>query len=266
MKELNLIGGPFQHAHSSTWWKHAKEITWLKNVYKSDISVYVDNAIVRGIADHFQGEKYAWLLESRVFHGMTDWVKSNIEQIKKTYKYVFTHDESLISLAPKTFKFVPGNGYWIETPEIHEKTKLLSMISSNKNITVGHRKRHMTIQKYASKMDLFGHGFTEIKDKEQGLNNYMFSIAIENDCYDTYFTEKILDCFATGTIPIYWGTKKVCNYFNSDGIIFLDDINIGSLTKDIYYEKMDAIKDNFERVKELEIPEDYFYKIYIEKA
>ena len=59
MKELNLIGGPFQHAHSSTWWKHAKEITWLKNVYKSDISVYVDNSIMRGLADHFKGEKYA---------------------------------------------------------------------------------------------------------------------------------------------------------------------------------------------------------------
>ena len=36
----------------------------------------------------------------------------------------------------------------------------------------------------------------------------MFSVCIENDVYDTYFTEKILDCFATGTIPIYKGTKN----------------------------------------------------------
>ena len=77
----------------------------------------------------------------------------------------------------------------------------------------------------------------------------MFSIAVENAVYDTYFTEKLTDCFATGTIPVFYGSKKVIKkYFNPDGVIFLDDnFDISTLTEDLYYSKMDAIKDNFER-------------------
>lgn len=260
---VNLIGGPFQHAHSSTWWKYAKNINWLKNSQEADISIYVDDGIVRGLRDNFKGEKYAWILESRCFHNLTNLIKENADQLIFTYKYVFTHDESLIKLNPDVFKFIPGNGFWIENPKICDKTKLLSMISSNKQITGGHKKRHLTIQKYINRMDLYGRGFKEIKTKEEGLNDYMFSIAIENDNYDTYFTEKVLDCFATGTIPIYWGTKNICKYFNPDGIIFLDKFDIDSLNRDMYYQKLEAVKENFERVLELEIPEDYIYKKYL---
>ena len=39
-------------------------------------------------------------------------------------------------------------------------------------------------------------------DKSQALNDYMFSVVLENDQYDDYFTEKILDCFATGIVHI----------------------------------------------------------------
>jgi hypothetical protein len=103
----------------------------------------------------------------------------------------------------------------------------------------------------------------EIENKEDGLKDYMFSISIENDTYDTYFTEKILDCFATGTIPIYKGTKKIVEHFNSEGIIFLDDINIDKLSPELYYSYMDAIKDNFERVKKLYTLDDWIYNKYL---
>ena len=51
----------------------------------------------------------------------------------------------------------------------------------------------------------------------------MFSIAIENASYETYFTEKLLDCFATGTIPVYYGAPDIGDYFNKDGIIDLSE-------------------------------------------
>ena len=60
-------------------------------------------------------------------------------------------------------------------------------------------------------------------DKEDGLCDYMFSVAIENGEYETYFTEKILDCFATGTIPVYLRAPDIENHFNMDGIITLSD-------------------------------------------
>ena len=46
---------------------------------------------------------------------------------------------------------------------------------------------------------------------------------MENSIAELYYTEKIIDCFLTGTVPIYWGTKRITDGFNKDGIIMLDD-------------------------------------------
>jgi hypothetical protein len=90
----------------------------------------------------------------------------------------------------------------------------------------------------------------------------MFSIVSENDKYDTYYTEKITDCFANGVIPVYWGPSDIGDYFNTDGIITLnDEFDISSLTPDLYYSKLDAIKDNMQRLYTLEGADDMLYRL-----
>ena len=51
----------------------------------------------------------------------------------------------------------------------------------------------------------------------------MYSIVIENSKYSHYFTEKILDCFISGTVPIYWGSPSISRFFNEKGIIQFHD-------------------------------------------
>ena len=75
----------------------------------------------------------------------------------------------------------------------------------------------------------------------------MFSIAIENASCKTYFTEKLLDCFATGTIPVYYGAPNIGDYFNKNGIIDLSEEF--DVSDEIYYSKMDAIKENLEKLR-----------------
>ena len=61
----------------------------------------------------------------------------------------------------------------------------------------------------------------------------------------------------------FYGCKGVTEYFNEDGIIFLDDdFDLSMLTKDLYYSKMDVIKDNFERSINFPVAEDYLYLNY----
>jgi hypothetical protein len=92
----------------------------------------------------------------------------------------------------------------------------------------------------------------------------MFSVAIENASYETYFTEKIQDCFATGTIPIYYGSPDIGKFFNTDGIILLnEDFDISMLTLELYYDKLEAVKDNLERVLSFPVNEDYIYQTYL---
>lgn len=74
-----------------------------------------------------------------------------------------------------------------------------------------------------------------------------------------------MDCFATGTIPIYHGTPEVGKMFNENGIIILDDrFNFEDLTPELYFSKMDAIKDNFERCINHQTSDDFIYERILE--
>jgi len=90
---------------------------------------------------------------------------------------------------------------------------------------------------------------------------------MENGVYDSYWTEKITDCFATGTIPIYWGTKskRLFDFFKSDGIIILESLKeqeiMESLTTELYESKLKAVHANLERVKDMKIADDYLWDI-----
>jgi hypothetical protein len=92
----------------------------------------------------------------------------------------------------------------------------------------------------------------------------MFSVTIENDSYPTYWSEKILDCFASGTIPIYYGSPDIGDYFNMDGIILLNnDFDVMKITKKDYYDRIGAVKDNFNRAMKYDVIEDIIFEKWI---
>jgi hypothetical protein len=169
------------------------------------------------------------------------------------YRMIFTHDESICDNR-RFFKIPPFFSQWIhgEDVKIHDKNSLISMIASTKDMCEGHRYRNEVADSFSQKVDLYGMGRkNSLENKVDGLKGYMFSIAMENACYDTYYTEKLLDCFLTGTIPIYWGSRKISDHFDINGIIFLDDFDISSLNQDLYLSKMESIRRNFEIARSL---------------
>ncbi|MCM1500557.1 MAG: glycosyltransferase family 10 [Clostridium sp.] len=58
-----------------------------------------------------------------------------------------------------------------------------------------------------------------IKNKFEFQKKYKFSIAFENSSTSGYTTEKILQAFAAGTIPIYWGNPHIERDFNQKAFI-----------------------------------------------
>ena len=259
--KFNLVGDTFNYIDApkcSVSGKSSQFTEWVDD--GGDGTFYIDDAINYGINDKKSGPKYLWLLESKFIKpGLVESIIENRELIENTYEIIFTHDQRLLNLGDK-FKWVPAQGFWIKEPKIYEKSKMISMISSNKRMCEGHIKRLEWVERIGDQVDLYGRGFNEIATKEEGLCDYMFSVAIENGQYETYFTEKLLDCFATGTIPVYLGSPDIGNHFNMDGIITLS--NEFDVSDDIYYSKLDAIKDNLERVKKMEILEDFIWENY----
>ncbi len=111
-----------------------------------------------------------------------------------------------------------------------EKSKKVSIITSNKVMMPGHRQRMKFLDsiqtKFKNEIDVFGHGINPIDDKVSALLDYQFNICIENSSITDYWTEKIADPLLGYCIPIYHGCKNINSYFDEDSIIKIDINNI----------------------------------------
>lgn len=58
-----------------------------------------------------------------------------------------------------------------------------------------------------------------VQDKIKFLQDYKFTIAFENQVSDGYVTEKIIDPFISGSLPIYRGSPNVFQDFNQGSFI-----------------------------------------------
>ena len=83
--------------------------------------------------------------------------------------------------------------------------------------------------------------------------DYMFHFAIENCSEEGYFTEKIVDCFTSYSVPVYFGDPRISDIFVADGIVVLDEGDIAKqanvLTPELYRDKLAAILENRRRAE-----------------
>lgn len=98
-----------------------------------------------------------------------------------------------------------------------------------------------------------GGGYVPI---ETPFEKYRYSIAVENLVSPFYFTEKICNCFAAQTIPIYIGATEIGKFFNPEGIIQIrvEDFDrleeiLSKCTPEEYERRLPAVIDNFNRIQ-----------------
>lgn len=195
----------------------------------------------------------AWMLEPRsMINGAYEYVKYHADY----FRYIFTHDTELLKL-PNAYPFVWAE-VWLTTDT--PKTKGISICSSFKNWCPLHNARLELAKGFESnpKVDVYFGDWNNPKipnvQPADYLERYKFSIIIENDIDGLWYTEKILNCFSTKTVPIYVGSPTIGVRFNADGIIRVDDWHkipeiVEHLDIDAEYDKRRAaIEDNFGRL------------------
>jgi 6-pyruvoyl-tetrahydropterin synthase len=82
-----------------------------------------------------------------------------------------------------------------------------------------------------------------------------FSIIVESTQQKNYFSEKIIDCMLTKTVPIYFGCPNIKDFFDVGGILTFNDLNqlkqiVQSLTPQTYDTLINHVNDNFFRAKQ----------------
>ena len=148
------------------------------------------------------------------------------------------------------------------------------MICSDKELCELQKERMRIARKYKDRIDVYGtiDGGEYVKAIDS-LENYMYSVVIENYIDDIWFTEKICNCFAMKVIPIYYGARDIDKYFDGRGIIHCKSINeIEECITDIlndpewycdgYNYSEEFLNQNYELSKRYEKFDEWLYKTY----
>lgn len=268
-------------SHEPLFFKDTQNISFITNkmpggdikILSGDIVIYTNSYFNK--IDPSAKKNIALLMESpELCKEYYDYIEKN----NKKFDIVLTFYKKLLDKG-ENYKFNAYGTSWLNETYINiwSKSKLCSFIVSNKKITSGHKLRHTILNLIRDRsinfIDIYGGNYNKLSftktkafeynhspshisnEKILGLKDYMFSIVIENSNEDYMFTEKIIDCFLSGTIPIYWGCPSINKFFNENGILKFNNtielLNIlKSITKDKYDSIMPYIKENFETAKQ----------------
>lgn len=277
-KIFNLIDENFAHDSYSVAGRDSEHIIWDRGLTERDRPLFFSHLKMK-LVDHANVPKelcYGWIFESR---GIDIACYKEVEEYIPKFNKVFTHNSNFLKKYDNC-KWIPGGGIWVGgRPDacqgegniaLYNKTKLCSMVSSDKRMCDLHVKRIELIDSLKQNNRVETLHVVRPEDSVppiRHLRDFMFSIVVENFIDELYFTEKILNCFATGTIPIYLGATNISQVFDTNGILQFKNIEelhkiVDSISLDLYYSKMESIKTNFNKVQEYKSIEDYIFKNY----
>lgn len=194
----------------------------------------------------------ALLVEPRsIIPGSYAWVANNYDK----FKYVFTFDSKMLTL-PNAKLLIYGQ-ITAEYPD-SPKDRNISMVCSDKAFCDGHKNRQKVAKALTGLIDTYGkfNGGKYCDDKDY-LYGYKFNVAMENICDGYYFTEKLCNCLASKTVPIYLGCPHIGEYFDTSGIIVCSTPNeviekvkmVLADPEGEYNKRKDAIEYNFKEVQ-----------------
>ena len=167
--------------------------------------------------------------------------------------------------------------YWIDksvylrAPDFGKKQFAISTIASAKNCKKGEGYRfrraihesqsqfspHLSITFFRSSrteplLNDYGKNPLLLADKNVLFEKFQFAIVIENSKQTNYFTEKLIDCLVTRTIPIYWGCPNIATFFDITGWIVLENSDLMNLR-----ERLLALHSGYYSLHEATIEKNY---------
>lgn len=198
-----------------------------------------------------------------------------LSEFRNKFDVILSHNKDFCKNTPNAKWYPWGTSQLDSRKEIalYPKRRGCSFNFSDKQWWEGHKFRYNTgIALKSSKkyecLDIFGpFTYENYIKKLDTLREYYFSIQIENQIVDDFFTDKIIDCFLTGTIPIYRGTSNIVNYFDTDGIIQFNTFEelehiLEHINRDVYFDRFKAIEKNLVTALKYINPEDWISNAY----
>jgi hypothetical protein len=194
-------------------------------------------------------------------------VQEKLIRNHKFYDLILTYNNEVLSQCANAVLFT-NNGVWAQENDVSQKKFQVSFLTSAKEMTLGHKFRVTTFRKLQRLLD---NGYVPpvpikmhmsppyLPDKRSMLVPFQYAISIQNSQQHSYFSEILLDCFATKTIPIFWGCANIAQYFNPDGILSFSEASCDDTTAGALVNVLNSLTPEFYNSKkvQLAIEENY---------
>lgn len=206
-----------------------------------------------------------------------------LENYKK-YTKIFTFNKKVLENCENSIKYSPSCT-WIlpqdyKNINIEEKRFSISNLAGTKNFgahghilrQILHHNQHLfnkfpitffrsvaqipIIQDYGNNPCID----KTLSDKLKLFKDFQFSIVIENSRQDNYFSEKLIDCLITKTIPIYYGCPNISEYFDISGWIIMKEESYEDIIKELI-SKFESIDVNYYKKYYYNVEKNYLEAI-----
>lgn len=225
--------------------------------YHKPVQLFVDSTINDSQNSNY---KILWVKEGDEISNFKSYVLNNY----KLFDAILTYDSEILEKCSNSHFMAFGTS-WVQDYNFnYEKLYQISHLTGHKRMTRGHIIRqeiHNKQKLINNPIDFYisqyggvnnEHNNKILRESKNQLFNSQFHICVENSKQNGFFTEKIIDCFITKTIPIYWGCDNINDFFNTKGFFIANDtidiINIcNSITNETYLSKLEFINENYNK-------------------
>jgi hypothetical protein len=231
-------------------WGDRLIIDLLKKLFPNDI-IETNNVeyCILIIKSHFKNLEPLWNKDPKRYIYWSG--ESYAVEDKSTFEHKSLHFNSLLSGAQNHVYFP----YILYSPHLLKERKYVNLkrpfllaYCNSKKVAEREKVFNLFVEKAGedrchSLSDCCGKYPSTKKQKAEGFwwsdslidtyKNYKFVIAMENCKQEGYITEKIVNAFYSGAIPIYWGSSTITEFFNERA--FLNVSNFPSLEKCVEY-------------------------------
>jgi hypothetical protein len=195
-------------------------------------------------------------------------------QYQKKFDLILTLDPEILTRTDKARLMLFGTTWIAPEDRKRDKTFGVSMICGGKAWMPGHKVRQeiwrrqdeiTTPKRFFRSTHSTPPGHEECPriggsagEKAVAFDS-MFHVCVENARDLNYFSEKLIDCLVTRTVPIYWGCDNIDVFFDCRGILRAANANhaidiANSVTEQQYNDMFPYIVENERRAQEFARP------------
>lgn len=223
--------------------------------YKKPIELFIDSFY--GFDPNKNTYKILYIKEQDAISGFKQHAIAN----KDYFDLILTYDNEILEKCANAKLMLFGTA-WVHDYVFTEKKFQISHLTGHKKITRGHILRqevHYKQKKINNPIDFYISKYGGVRnennnkileEKKEPLFDSQFHICIENTRQNNYFTEKLIDCFVTKTVPIYYGAPNISDFFDTRGMYIVESFKdilevCNSINENTYKEKLDYIEKNY---------------------